>query len=102
MKVETAAWRHPRTGEVRHYVANVYTLIGLDTWKYNTGNVKGAQLDGKDISNGKARELMNMIDAMKIWRDARGVYHWWDCPSSRVMSPDEVMERIRRADRDAK
>jgi len=50
-------WRS-RRGVVRVYLNNWPKLIGFDIERYGTGNIKGAMLDGHEISNGKAGRLL--------------------------------------------
>ena len=58
-------WIHPTTGEVRYYVNDAWKYGGLSVERYNTGNICYAELDGEEISNSKAKKLINAI--YKCW-----------------------------------
>src|ERR1041385_5685450 len=51
--------------------------IGLDVDYYKTGNISGATLQGKLISNSEAKRILNGIN--KVHYDfADGKFHWSD------------------------
>jgi hypothetical protein len=54
-------WTHPRTGEVRVYLDP--EEFGLEIWKYGTGNVSHAWVNGEKIANGRAAKIL----AAKFW-----------------------------------
>lgn len=92
--VRTRPWVHPVTGVVRHCVANVPELIGLDVDYYRTGSVKDAQLQGRQLSNTEGRRLLGMIRDMRVWRDDRGVFHAYTGADAQVLTPRQVMEQL--------
>ena len=67
--IATNAWTHPRTGQVRHYVADIADAIGLDIARYKSGNIRGARVGGEGISNAEAGRIL----AARIWFDDAGV-----------------------------
>jgi len=50
-------WTHPRTGEIRVYLNEWPALVGLEISHYGTGNISGATLNGRPISNRRAGQL---------------------------------------------
>ncbi len=68
-------WKHPTTGEVRYYidVVEAVKFNGLNVEFYNTGNICYAELDGVEISNTKARNIL--ADVEKIWYTEDGKVH---------------------------
>jgi hypothetical protein len=59
-RLNTRPWTHLGTGDVRLYV----TLVpGIEVHRYNTGNISAATLDGEEISNAQAKEILNA----KVW-----------------------------------
>ena len=63
-------WIHPRTGETRRYSRNWEEVIGLETERYGSGNIRWASLNGETISNSRARQI-----EMKIWLDSSNDVH---------------------------
>lgn len=64
-------WTHPRTNEVRRYIANAAQLAGLVYETYKTGNIRSATLNGESISNRYANSLRNA----KAWLDEQNELH---------------------------
>ena len=69
------AWES--NGKSRVYLNNWLELAGVSVTRYGTGNVSGASLDGKKISNAKASELGNV----KVF---------WDCNSDELICQGEA------------
>lgn len=92
--VRTRPWVHPVTGAVRHYVANVPELIGLDVDYYRTGSVKDARLRGRQLSNTEGRRLLGMIRDMRVWQDESGAFHGYTGTDAQVLTPRQVMEQL--------
>lgn len=66
-------WTHPSTGQLRWYVDDWHSLVGLDVELYNTGNISHATLNGETISNTAARRMGALTG--KVWIDDKGVPH---------------------------
>jgi hypothetical protein len=49
-------------------------MVGLDVDHYNSGNISCATLDGQEISNGRARDILGCIDKV-YWDSADGQIH---------------------------
>ena len=58
----------------RFYVNDVSNRLGLETSRYNTGNISHATLNGEKISNTKAAKLLSRCADTKIW---------WDVPTGK-------------------
>jgi Homeodomain-like domain len=67
-------WR--KNGMDRVYLdSNVWAaLIGLEIGYYNSGNISWAQLNGEDISNGRARDILGCIGKV-YWDSIDGRIH---------------------------
>lgn len=63
-------------GKRRVYINNIAAIYGIETARYNTGNISSAMLNGVKISNSEAkRTLSKMPD--KFWYDLEdGKFHW--------------------------
>ena len=94
MNVETNAWTHPKTGQVREYVNNWVELIGASIQYYNTGNICSAYLDGEKFSNARARELLQA----KVWIDEVGGIHvdYLSERAAAVINAAEIKTRIQK------
>lgn len=53
----------------RIYFDGLAGWYGLETSRYNSGNIGGATLDGSEISNTKARRIDNDLAQAKVWYD---------------------------------
>src|SRR4051812_32498677 len=58
-----------RGGRRRVYLNDWATLAGLRVERYNSGNISYAELDGEQISNGRAYKLLS--DAKVYWENGR-------------------------------
>lgn len=91
-------WRHPGTGETRHYINNPAELIGLEANRYGTGNISSAILNGHHVSNTKAHELFNYLSNSKFWLTTDGKLHTRPTYGTpRAMHPDEITDAIQHA-----
>jgi hypothetical protein len=86
--------RWQRNGMDRVYFNNWAELAGIETTRYNTGNISTASYQGYGVSNSQAYKLLGSID--KVWFDAetgelRGRYGY---DESRVASRQEVWDAI--------
>ena len=53
----------------RIYFNNLEKLYGLEIASYNSGNIRGAKLNGNAISNSVARWHLDKIQGAKLWYD---------------------------------
>lgn len=65
--VKAGGRRWQKNGHDRIYFNDWATLAGLDTTRYNTGNIWSARWRGQDISNSQAAKLIATLD--RIWFD---------------------------------
>lgn len=86
--------RWQRNGMDRVYINHWATLAGLETSRYNTGNIAGATFDGELISNSQASKILGSID--KLWFDtADGKFHVrYGWSESRIASPRELFHLV--------
>src|SRR5690554_4896083 len=56
-----------KNGHRRIYINNLSVLYGLETTRYNTGNIASAKLDGERISNNSARQILSMLNSSALW-----------------------------------
>lgn len=95
---ELGEWVHPRTGQRRRYVNNIEELIGLEVWRYNTGNVSGARLDGEVIANRQAVMILSLIGQMKLWVDDQDKLHWYKVNTpSRYLDAGDIVDAVKAA-----
>src|SRR5690349_1689450 len=86
--------RWTKAGHDRVYINAWAALAGLETTRYNTGNISSATYQGEDISNSQAYKLGGCID--KVWFDAAdGQLHVrYGCTESRVASREDVFAAV--------
>lgn len=60
----------------RIYFNNLSELYGVETTRYNSGHISSATLDGEDISNNKAFQLLTMLNSAKFWFDIPTMKFW--------------------------
>ena len=66
-------------GHHRVYFNDLGTLYGIETGRYNTGNISSATLDGEKISNSQAKRLLQKLFYVKVWFDLTdGQFHHKD------------------------
>jgi hypothetical protein len=59
-------------GEYRriYFDAGIVAKIGgLETWRYGTGNISSATLNGANISNSEAKRILSDLYYAKFWYD---------------------------------
>ncbi len=56
-------------GRHRVYFDNLPTLYGLELFRYGTGNISSARVDGDKISNTRARYIVSALGMMKFFYD---------------------------------
>lgn len=69
MKTMGKEWKSDDGSQHRIYFNDLCGLYGLDVDRYGTGNISSAKLDGKKLSNGKARSLCTTLDFAKVFYD---------------------------------
>lgn len=86
--------RWQRNGMDRVYINDWAAFAGIETSRYNTGNISSASYQGKGVSNSQAYKLLGSID--KVWFDAAdGKLHGrFGYDESRVASRDEVWAAV--------
>lgn len=89
--ITTREWVHPSTGEVRRYISNIDTLIGLEVDRYNTGNISAAWLHGEVISNAEAGRILSAIRSARYYLDMDGELHYYH-PGNRYRGYREPRE----------
>jgi len=82
--------RWQKNGMDRVYLNNWAEFAGIETTRYNTGNISSASYQGEGISNSQAYKLLGSID--KVWFDAAdGKLHGrFGYGESRVATRDDV------------
>lgn len=68
--IRVGGTRWQKAGRDRVYFNGPATWYGLETNRYNSGNISTASLDGEKISNGKAHKICVDLGYAKIWYDA--------------------------------
>lgn len=58
-----------KNGMHRVYMNGLATWFGLETTRYNTGNVSSATLDGEPISNSQAKRIGDHLFDAKFYYD---------------------------------
>lgn len=86
--------RWQKNGMDRVYINNWAEFAGIETSRYNTGNISSASYQGEGISNSQAYKLLSSID--KVWFDAAdGKLHGrYGCIESRVASRQELWNAV--------
>lgn len=86
--------RWQRNGMDRIYFNNWAAFAGIETTRYNTGNISSASYQGAGVSNSQAYKLLGSID--KVWFDAAdGKLHGrYGYDESRVASREEVWSSV--------
>jgi len=60
-------WESSDGSKHRVYFNDLQGLYGLETARYKTGNVSGATVDGKPVSNSQARKIESGLYGGKVW-----------------------------------
>ncbi|MEU0937549.1 helix-turn-helix domain-containing protein [Embleya sp. NPDC005971] len=86
--------RWTKAGKDRVYLNDWATYAGLETGRYNTGNIASASYQGERISNSQAYKILGSID--KVWFDAAdGKLHCrFGITESRVATREDVWDAI--------
>lgn len=86
--------RWQRNGKDRVYINDWAAFAGIETTRYNTGNISSASYQGEGVSNSQAGKLLGSID--KVWFDAAdGTLHGrFGYGESRVASREEVWAAV--------
>lgn len=86
--------RWQKNGKDRVYINNWAEFAGIETTRYNTGNIASAYYQGERISNSQAGKLLSSID--KVWYDAAdGKLHCrYGWSESRVAGRTEVWAAV--------
>ncbi|MFD5940240.1 hypothetical protein [Streptomyces griseus] len=86
--------RWQRNGMDRVYFNNWAAFAGIETTRYNTGNISSASYQGAGVSNSQAYKLLGTID--KVWFDAADgkIHGRFGYDESRVASRDEVWSAV--------
>ncbi|UNZ20647.1 hypothetical protein [Streptomyces sp. 891-h] len=86
--------RWQKNGHDRVYINNWAHFAGIETSRYNTGNISSASYQGERIPNSQAGKLLGSID--KVWYDAAdGKLHCrFGWSESRVADRDELWEAV--------
>jgi hypothetical protein len=72
-----------KAGMSRVYFNDLDEWYGLETSRYNTGNISSARLDGEHISNNQAKKIMYRLSQAKVYFDlADGKFHGRDISQS--------------------
>ena len=51
------------------YFNDLETLLGLQVYRYNSGNISGAKQNGQKISNSQAKSILNRLAGTKVFFD---------------------------------
>ncbi|MEV7654617.1 helix-turn-helix domain-containing protein [Streptomyces anulatus] len=86
--------RWQRNGMDRVYINDWAAFAGIETTRYNTGNISSASYQGEGVSNSQAYKLLGTID--KVWFDAADgkIHGRYGYDESRVASRDEVWSAV--------
>jgi len=86
--------RWQKNGMDRVYINDWPAFAGIETSRYNTGNIASASYQGAGISNSQAYKLLGSID--KVWFDAAdGKLHCrYGLEKSRVATREEVWQAV--------
>lgn len=86
--------RWQRNGMDRVYINNWAEFAGIETTRYNTGNISSASYQGEGVSNSQAYKLLGSIN--KVWFDAADgkLYARYGYDESRVASREEVWAAV--------
>ncbi|WP_331728776.1 helix-turn-helix domain-containing protein (plasmid) [Streptomyces sp. NBC_01259] len=86
--------RWQRNGMDRVYINDWAAFAGIETSRYNTGNISSASYQGEGVSNSQAYKLLGSID--KVWFDATDgkIHGRFGYDESRVASRQEVWDAV--------
>ena len=66
---EIGGSRWQRAGMDRVYFNGLGRWFGLEADYYKSGHIASAKLDGEEISNSKARKILDRVGYGKLWYD---------------------------------
>ena len=96
IKIGGKLWE--KAGMSRVYFEVTPDMVGLTVDRYKSGSVSSATLDGNDLSNTKAADLLGALGTTKAFVDvASGVLVVQAPQSARVMSRFEIAKRVTAA-----
>jgi len=86
--------RWTKAGHDRVYLNDWPAFAGIETSRYNTGNIASASYQGEHVSNSQAAKLLDCID--KVWFDAADgrLHARWGLGESRVASRQDVWAAV--------
>ncbi|MEZ4714280.1 MAG: hypothetical protein R3A44_44275 [Caldilineaceae bacterium] len=58
-----------KAGRHRIYFNGLAARWGIKTWRYNTGNICGAEFRGESISNNQAKKIIEHFMGAKLYYD---------------------------------
>jgi hypothetical protein len=94
-------WTHPRTGEVRIYINDDIwaPLVDFEVNRYKSGNICGASLNGRRVSNNKASYV---LVSRIYWTSTTGELRFENSSMlDDVIGIDTVEDAIRKAVEDS-
>lgn len=89
IELDYDAWTHPRTGEIRFYINNWQPIMGIEIYRYNTGNISAAYIGDEKISNALGGETIRG----KVYFTSDGTIHaYWRCGTA--ITEAEIVEKL--------
>ena len=92
-------WKSDRDDKHRVYFNNLVDLFGrLEVERYKTGGISYAKFDGEEISNTKAKEIVDALNEGKLWYDVNAgkFYYQLSDRHCRTVTSDEMATTIIR------
>ena len=87
-------------GEKRRiYFNSLGMFYGIETGRYNSGNISSATLNGERISNSEAKRILGRLLDCKVWYDVTDGKFWKSTPkgdNTAVQMCDVIIERIKQ------
>ena len=86
--------RWQRDGMDRVYINDWPAFAGIETSRYNTGNISSATYQGEGISNSQAYKMLGSLS--KVWYDAADgkIHGRFGTSESRVATREEVWDAV--------
>jgi|AGTN01.2.fsa_nt_gi hypothetical protein len=82
------------SGKHRVYFNDLEAWYGLDLEFYKSGNIHGAMLDGRGISNTSARKIRGLIPEKLYFDLTDEKWHWYGGDRSHAL---KIIDRIKKA-----
>ena len=82
----------------RIYFNSLGMFYGIETERYNSGNISSATLNGNSISNSEAKRILGRLLDCKVWYDVNDGTFWKSTPkgdTAAVTMCDVIIERIK-------